>query len=61
MNTHTHRVIVYICLLVPTNSMTKCRPASVLILIYDYGLDLLYSVHATNASGEDDRNKIINV
>ena len=30
---HTHRVIVYICS--PTNSMTTCRPASVLILIYD--------------------------
>ena len=31
-HTHTHRVIVYICLL--TNSMTTCRPASVLLLIY---------------------------
>ena len=31
--THTHRVIVYTCL--QNNSMTTCRPASVLILIYD--------------------------
>ena len=29
---HSHRVIVYICS--PTNSMTTCRPASVLLLIY---------------------------
>ena len=31
-HTHTHRVIVYIC--PPINSMTTCRPAPVLILIY---------------------------
>ena len=34
INTHTFRVIVYIC--VPTNSMTTCSPASVLLLIYGY-------------------------
>ena len=33
-HTHTHRVIVYICL--PTNSMTTCRPASVLLFIYGF-------------------------
>ena len=33
-HTQTHRVIVYICS--PTNSMTTCRPASVLFLIYGY-------------------------
>ena len=33
INTHTHRVIVYACS--PTNSMTTCRPASVLLLIHD--------------------------
>ena len=32
-HTHTQRVIVYICS--PTNSMTTCRPASVLLLIFD--------------------------
>ena len=36
-HTYTHRVIVvYICL--PTSSMT-CRPASVLLLIYDCLVD----------------------
>ena len=33
-HTHTHSVIVYICS--PTNSMTTCRPSSVLLLIYAF-------------------------
>ena len=33
-HTQTHRVIVYIWS--PTNSMTTCRPTSVLLLIYDW-------------------------
>ena len=33
-HTHTHRVIVYICY--PTNSMTTCKPASVLLFIYEF-------------------------
>ena len=37
-HTHTHGVIVYICS--PTNSMTTCRPA--LILIYDYHLFIYF-------------------
>ena len=44
-HTHTHRVIVYICF--PTNSMTICRPASVLLLIY--GLYVLISLQRTSS------------
>ena len=42
-NTHTHRVIVYTCL--PLNSMTTCRPAFLLILIFDLIILLTWCVY----------------
>ena len=43
-HTHTHRVIVYICF--PINSMTTCRPVSVLLFIYGSSPLLLPSLAA---------------
>ena len=41
IDTHAHRVIVYICS--PTNSMTTCYPASALVLIYARGNEVYYT------------------
>ena len=48
INTHTHRVIVYIC--PPTNSMTTCRSASVLFLIYVFTLLIYLPLYTYNCS-----------